>query len=166
MRHAAHVSGGEPPEEGSMPSSVVMSWDAGQISGLLLVSANRRTAVTGGHIFSKRRSAWGKMGPAFLRPWHRLQIYAVLSGYALAQVRQKWWGWEIIAAMTVNTSKIKNSDSSNEGNNHHAMLENMTHTPWRQGSGVKERNKGLNYTQPTHLILGILSKNVSLIVSR
>lgn len=51
--HAAHVSGGQPPEEGSMPSSVVMGWDAGQRSGLLLVSANRRTAVTGGgaHIF-------------------------------------------------------------------------------------------------------------------
>lgn len=63
-RHAAHVSGGEPPEEGSMPSSVVMSWDAGQISGLLLVSANRRTAVAGGHIFSKRRSAWRKNGPS------------------------------------------------------------------------------------------------------
>lgn len=84
------------------------------------------------------------MGPACLRPWHRLQIYAVSSGYALAQVRQKWWGWEIIAAMTVNTSKIKNSDGSNEGNNHHAMPENMTHTPWRHGSSTKERKKGLN----------------------
>lgn len=51
-RAIASKSGGEYPEEGSMPSSAVMSWDAGQISGLLLVSANRWTAVTRGHIFS------------------------------------------------------------------------------------------------------------------
>lgn len=68
-----------------------------------------------------------------LGPYHRLQIYAVLSVYALAQVRQRWWGWEIIAAMTVNTSKIKNSDGSNEGNNHvrkyypHTMMPRVEH---------------------------------------
>lgn len=148
-----------------MPSSVVMSWEAGQISGLWLVPANRRTAVTGGHVFSKRRCVWGGMGPACLRPWHRLQIYAVLSGYALAQVRQKWWGWEIIAAMTVNTSKIKNSDSSNEGNNHRA-IEDVTHTPRRQGSSAKERNKGLNDTADPFHFGNSLHKCVCLIVSR
>lgn len=45
---------GKPLEEGSMPSSVVMSLDAGQMSGLLLVSANRQTGgtiVTRGHVF-------------------------------------------------------------------------------------------------------------------
>lgn len=45
---------GKPLEEGSMPSSVVMSLDAGQMSGLLLVSANRQTdgtIVTRGHVF-------------------------------------------------------------------------------------------------------------------
>lgn len=47
---------GKPLEEGSMPSSVVMSLDAGQMSGLLLVSANRqtdRTIVTRGHVFRR-----------------------------------------------------------------------------------------------------------------
>lgn len=45
---------GKPPEEGSMPPSVVMSLDAGQMSGLLLVSANRQTGgtiVRRGHVF-------------------------------------------------------------------------------------------------------------------
>lgn len=70
-----------------------------------------------------------KGGVICLRPYHSLQIYAVLSGYALAQVRQKQWGWEIIAAMTVNTSKIKNSDGGSDGNNHDVMLKNITNTP-------------------------------------
>lgn len=76
-----------------------------------------------------------------LGPYQCLQIYPVLSGYALAQVRQRWWGWKIIAAMTVNTSKIKNSDGSNEGNNYDMMLENITHTPGCPGSSIKEQKQ-------------------------
>lgn len=59
-------------------------------------------------------------------------------------VRQKQWGWEITAAMTVNTSKIKNSDGGSDGNNHDMMLKNITHTPWHPGSSIKEQNKWIN----------------------
>lgn len=61
---------GKPLEEGSMPSSVVMSLDAGQMSGLLLVSANRQTGetiVTRDTYFGDS-AQWEKTGPSML--WH------------------------------------------------------------------------------------------------
>lgn len=61
---------GKPLEEGSMPSSVVMTLEAGQMSGLLLVSANRQTGgttVTRGHVFWRGypvRKNWTQHGLA------------------------------------------------------------------------------------------------------
>lgn len=55
-----------------MPQNVVMSLDAGQMSGLLLVSANRQmggTIVTRGHIFW-RGCPVGKTGPRKAWPRH------------------------------------------------------------------------------------------------
>lgn len=43
-----------------MPSSVVMSWDAGQRAGLLPMSANRWTAVVGATYFLKDSPQWKK----------------------------------------------------------------------------------------------------------
>lgn len=53
-----------------MPPSVGMNLDAGQMSGLLLVSANRQmggTIVTRGHVFGED-AQWGKTGPSMA--WH------------------------------------------------------------------------------------------------
>lgn len=59
-----------------MPPSVVMSLDVGQMSGLLLVSANRqtgRTIVTRGHAFGK------KLGPAWHGAGQDMPVFPSLS---------------------------------------------------------------------------------------
>lgn len=74
---------GKPLEEGSMPSSVVMTMEAGQMSGLLLVSANRQTGgtiVTRGHVFW-RGCPVRKTGPSMVWHWPRLPVFPGLPFY-------------------------------------------------------------------------------------
>lgn len=76
---------GKPLEEGSMPPSVVMSLDRGQMSGLLLVSANRQTGgtiVTRGHTYL-RGCLMGKTGLRKAWPRHAglpLSVFVSLVG--------------------------------------------------------------------------------------
>lgn len=80
---------GKPLEEGSMPSSVVMSLDAGQMSGLLLVSANRQTGgtiVTRGHVFWRRCPMGKKLGPACFGIGQGMPVFPSLSFYPTLSV--------------------------------------------------------------------------------